>query len=90
MAAISGLDALTEHLQRVTRLDRREARRLVEEVLAYFSETPSEFVTRRHGELRREGLTNTEAFEAIRAELCERRFTAPGLSARQVRRLIYG
>jgi hypothetical protein len=84
------LDDLVQHLARHTRLDPGEACRLVEEVLAYFAETPSEFVTRRHAELRRQGESNDAIYERIARELEGRRFAAPRLSQRQIRRLIYG
>lgn len=67
-----------------------EAARVVDEVLGYFSETPQEFTRRRHAELQAGGLTNDAAFAQIGAELRERRFAAPELSARQLRRIVYG
>jgi hypothetical protein len=74
----------------MTALPPRAAARLIEEVLAYFSESVEEFVTRRHRELRAEDLQNDAIFARIAAELRTRRFTAPPLSERQIRRLIYG
>ena len=47
-------------------------------------------VRRRHRELAARGLTNDQIFAAIAAELPVRLFPAPGLSARQLRRLVYG
>ena len=64
--------------------------RAVEEMLAYFDETPERFVIRRHRELQEDGVKNIQAFAQIRAELDNTRFVAPPLSERQVRRLIYG
>ncbi len=84
------LTELVEHLCRMTRLAPFEARRVVEEVLAYLSESPAEFITRRHGELQREGYANAEIFQRLAGELEHRRFTAPRLSERQIRRLVYG
>jgi hypothetical protein len=81
---------LLEHLTRITALPPRAAARLVDEVLTYFSESVEAFVARRHGELRAEGLQNDAIFTRIAAELRARRFTAPPLSARQIRRVIYG
>jgi hypothetical protein len=85
-----GVGDLLEHLTRMTALPPRAAARLIEEVLAYFSESVEEFVTRRHRELRAEDLQNDAIFARIAAELRTRRFTAPPLSERQIRRLIYG
>jgi len=81
---------LLEHLTRSTRLSDREARRVVLDVLAYFSEGAEEFVARRHAELKAEGQTNAVIFDRIARELGERRFPGPALSQRQIRRLIYG
>lgn len=71
-------------------LTQAQAARVVDEVLGYFCETPQEFTRRRHAELQAGGLTNDRAFSQIAAELRERRFAAPELSARQLRRIVYG
>lgn len=60
------------------------------DVLAYFDETVQEFVRRRHGELQRRGRTNDEIFDVIGAELRARPVAAPDLTARQLRRIVYG
>ncbi|MEY9967175.1 hypothetical protein ABIA33_005240 [Streptacidiphilus sp. MAP12-16] len=83
-------DDLLEHLSRTTVLGPAEASRVVADVLAYFAETTEEYVRRRHGELQARGLTNDRIFERITAELPLRRVRAPELSARQLRRLVYG
>lgn len=81
---------LVEHLERSTRLSRAEAERVVAEVLDYFSESLESFVARRHAELQGEDLRNAEIFARIVREARQRRFAAPALSERQVRRLVYG
>ncbi|WP_327069840.1 hypothetical protein [Kitasatospora sp. NBC_01302] len=81
---------LLAHLTRTSVLGPAEAARVVAEVLAYFSETTPEFVQRRHGELQSRGLTNDQSFARIAEELAARRVVAPELSARQLRRLVYG
>ena len=73
------LDDLLGHLVRTTSLRAGTAGRLVEE-----------FVARRHRELQAEGLRNDEIFARIADEICARRFAAPQLTERQIRRLIYG
>lgn len=83
------LTALLDHLEG-TGVSRGQAARLVEEVLAYFSETPEEFVRRRHRELQAGGAPNAISFAAIAAELAQRRVPGPKLSERQIRRVIYG
>lgn len=90
MAADEPWEALLTHLQRTTRLDRAEAEKVVRETLEYFSESPSEFVARRHQELRARGLRNAAIYRRIACEAGERRFASAPLSERQIRRLVYG
>ena len=85
-----GFAELTAHLTRTTALSAADARRVVADVLAYFSEPLEAFVRRRHSELQRAGHTNPEIFARIAAELAARRVAAPQLSDRQLRRLVYG
>jgi tRNA U34 5-carboxymethylaminomethyl modifying GTPase MnmE/TrmE len=84
------LEELVAHLVRSTRLSEAEAHRVIDEVLAFMSETPEDFVRRRHLELQAQGCTNAEIFARIAQELSQRRFSAPPLSERQIRRIIYG
>jgi len=81
---------LITYLERSTRLSRAEAARLVGEVLAFLDERPEEFVSRRHRELQAQGLSNSEIFARLTAELEGWRFRAPAYSERQLRRMIYG
>ena len=81
---------LLDHLGRHSALNRRDAARLVREVLAFFNETLEVFVKRRHVELQRQGLANPVIFEQIAGELRWWRLAAPRLSERQIRRIIYG
>jgi hypothetical protein len=83
-------DELADYLRRTDDLGVGHAARLVSEVLAYFSETTEEFVRRRHRELQDMGLNNPQIFERIGTELPEWRVTPPRLTARQLRRLVYG
>jgi hypothetical protein len=78
------------HLVRTCPLSHSEASRVVDDVLGYFSESPEEFVRRRHRELKARGLTNDRAFEEISAELPQRRYVTPEYSLRQLRRIVYG
>jgi hypothetical protein len=84
------LAELVAYLIRSSRLSRSEAVHLVDEMLSFLHEQPEEFVCRRHRELQAEGVTNTEIFARLRAELARWRFRAPEYSERQIRRLIYG
>ena len=88
--AEADLQDLIDHLVRSTRLEPDEAGRVVDEVLAYLSEPPAEYVSRRHAELRREGIANAAIFERLARELDRRRFASPPMSLRQIRRLVYG
>ncbi|MGH7789988.1 MAG: hypothetical protein ACRERC_24180 [Candidatus Binatia bacterium] len=90
MQSIGGLEALLQHLEQTTRLSGAEAARVVAEVLDYFAEPLEGFVARRHAELRDEELKNPEIFARIASEVQQRRFAAPALSERQIRRMIYG
>ncbi|MEU5581464.1 hypothetical protein ABZ791_13925 [Streptomyces huasconensis] len=83
-------DDLVDHLTRSTPLQRGEALRVIQDVLAYFDETTEEFVRRRHRELQGQGLLNAAIFEQISADLAYRAVAPPELSLRQLRRIIYG
>jgi hypothetical protein len=93
MGHVSGQEPYEELISYLTRtcpLSPGEAAKVVADVLGYFSEPPDGFVRRRHRELKDRGLTNEQAFEQIAAELAHRRFAAPELSLRQLRRIVYG
>jgi hypothetical protein len=89
-SVLADLADLVGYLARSTRLTPAEAHRVIDEVLAFLDETPDAFVRRRHLELQAEGLDNRAIFARLDAELGARRFRAPALSARQIRRIIYG
>jgi hypothetical protein len=90
MSEPAEFEDLIIYLTRRTRLSRSEAARLVEEVLTFLDERPEEFVSRRHRALQGEGLSNSEIFIRLAAELQHWRFRAPQYSERQLRRMIYG
>lgn len=77
-------------LQSVLGLSRAQAGRAVDEVLDSLGLEVDEYIARRHGELQAQGEGNSEIFERIAEELRALRFKAPELSARQIRRRIYG
>jgi hypothetical protein len=83
-------DAGVERLVRSTALDEPQARRVAEDVTSWFSETVDELVQRRHRELQRQGLANEQIFARIAVEVEAWRFRATPLSARQLRRIVYG
>ena len=81
---------LARYLAASTGLPQPTAVRVIADVTAYFGETVEEFVRRRHGELQRRQHKNQEIWPVIATELGQRRFAAPGLSERQLRRIVYG
>jgi hypothetical protein len=81
---------LARYLAASTGLPQSTAVRVIADVTSYFGETVEEFVRRRHTELQRDQHRNDQIWPMIAAELQQRRFAAPGLSQRQLRRLVYG
>lgn len=90
MPDLGELDDLIAHLVRTSRLSPPEAARLVDDVLSFLAETPESFIRRRHVALQAQGLANDAIFRQLAAELERLRFRAPRLTARQIRRIIYG
>jgi len=86
------LDELAAFLSRSTQLDANEARRILDEVVAWLaSETVEQFVVRRHRELKDgEAQRNDAIYRVIADEIVQRPFAAAPLTERQIRRLIYG
>ena len=84
------IQRLIDHLCDTVALPPAQTQRVVEDVLAYFSETVETYVARRHGELQERGIRNDAIFSTLAAELTERRFATTPLTTRQIRRLIYG
>jgi len=81
---------LARYLAASTGLPLPTAVRVIADVAAYFNETIEGFVCRRHAELKHRQHKNDEIWPLIAAELGQRRFAAPGLSERQLRRMVYG
>ena len=81
--------ALVDHLVTGTGLTAAEARRVAEDVLAYYAEPVEAYVRRRHAELRTYGGRNADIFARIAVELRDRVVAAPSLSERQLRRIVY-
>ena len=80
---------LARYLAASTGLPQPTAVRIVADVATYFGETVEEFVSRRHAELQARQYKNDEIWPLIMAELGQRRFAAPALSERQLRRIVY-
>ncbi len=79
-----------KRLEGIVGLSREQAARAVDEVLDTLELEVDEFIQLRHAELRAEGQDNPSIFERIVSELHTLRFKAPRLTARQIRRRIYG
>jgi hypothetical protein len=86
----TSVDDVQQRLQSLLGLSRAQASRAVDEVLDSLGLEVDEYIARRHGELQAQGESNNEIFERIAEELRVLRFKAPKLSARQIRRRIYG
>jgi uncharacterized membrane protein len=81
---------LLSHVMASTGLSEAEARRVIEDVVAFHHEPVEDVVRRRHAELRTYGAKNADIYVRLRAELAQRVVAAPDLSERQLRRMIYG
>ena len=84
------LDEAARRLSEVLGLSPERAARALAEVLDGMRFDVDAYILARHAELQAQGITNPEIFERIAAELPLLRFKAPVLSARQIRRRIYG
>jgi len=81
---------LIRHVCVTTGLTSAKAERVIADVIAYFGETVEEFVRRRHKELHQRQYKNLQIWPLIADELTHRPVAAPGLSQRQLRRIVYG
>ncbi|MEM7016242.1 MAG: hypothetical protein AAF512_02745 [Pseudomonadota bacterium] len=91
MSDTPDIETLIDYLTNSTRLSRDEARRVVQDITAFFAETPEAYITRRHREMQqRDGASNEVIYTQILVELSQRTFAAPPLTKRQIRRIIYG
>ena len=84
------LDLARERLERLLGLAPAQAQRAVLETLDCLGQGVDEYIAGRHRELQERGIRNPAIFETIARELQSLRFAAPPLSARQIRRRIYG
>ncbi|MDF0531798.1 hypothetical protein P0W64_19840 [Tsukamurella sp. 8F] len=80
---------LVDHVARSTGLSQAEAVRVIDDVTAFYSESVEDYVRRRHRELQEHGVRNAEIFRVLADEATTRRFPAPTLTERQLRRLVY-
>ena len=81
---------LVDHVVASTGLTPAEATRVVEDVIAFHAEPVEDYVRRRHAHLKTYGARNDEIFALLVRELADRVVAAPGLTERQLRRIVYG
>ncbi|HMI94728.1 MAG TPA: hypothetical protein VK509_25315 [Polyangiales bacterium] len=86
----SGFEDAQRRLQALLGLSAEQAARAVAETLDCFQLEVDQHIVTRHAQLQAQGVANPEIFERIATELAALRFRAPALSARQIRRRIYG
>ena len=84
------LDLARERLERLLGLAPAQAQRAVTETLDCLGQGVDEYIAERHRELQARGVRNPAIYDTIARELGTLRFAAPALSARQIRRRIYG
>lgn len=84
------LEELVRHIADSTGLPETIATRVLADINAYFSENVEAYVRRRHAELKDTNWKNDEIWPLVAAELRTRRFAAPELTERQLRRIVYG
>lgn len=82
--------ALVDRIAASTGLSEAEACRVVQDVLAFHAEPVEDYVRRRHAHLKTYGARNDEIFARLAEELADRVVAAPGLTERQLRRIVYG
>jgi hypothetical protein len=81
---------LVDRIVASTGLTPGEAARVVDDVVAYHQEPVENYVRRRHAHLQTYGRRNEAIFDLLAAELADRVVAAPTLTARQLRRIVYG
>jgi hypothetical protein len=84
------LDEVALRLSLLLGLTPERAARAVAEVLDGMRFDVDDYIRTRHAQLQAENVTNAEIYERIAGELPALRFLGPKLSARQIRRRIYG
>ncbi|HSK58376.1 MAG TPA: hypothetical protein VK935_04910 [Actinomycetospora sp.] len=82
---------LVQHVAASTGLPGAVAARVVADVVAFYcSETTEEYVRRRHRELQARDRRNAEIWAVIADELAHRPVAPGAVSARRLRRMVYG
>lgn len=71
-------------------LDGETLDRLLQDIWTFSALTGEAYALKRHEELRDEGWQNEKIYSELLGELESGRFQSPELSARQIRRIIYG
>jgi hypothetical protein len=84
------LQEIERRLCEVLGLSPERASRVLAEVLDALRFDLDEYIALRHAQLRAQGVPNPQIYDRIAAEIASLRFRAGTLSARQIRRRIYG
>lgn len=84
------IDQVAARIAASSGVSKAVARRIVEDVIAQYSETVSAYVARRHQELTRSGWKNPDIYRRLVDEVAARPFAQPPYTERQIRRMIYG
>lgn len=71
-------------------LDEKQLERLLQDIWSFSAFTSEAYALKRHGELRAEGWVNEKIYAELLSEMESGRFQSGELSARQIRRIIYG
>jgi hypothetical protein len=77
-------------LQQVLGLGPELAARAVAETFDVLRLDVDDYIAARHAELQKQGIANCHIYERIASELPAMRFLAKHLTARQIRRRVYG
>ncbi len=83
-------ETFRSHLSYTFGISEESAQRILEEFLGHYGKSVEEYVRERHLKLQEEGIANEAAFRRLKQEIAGRRFRAPELTIRQIRRMIYG
>jgi nicotinic acid phosphoribosyltransferase len=71
-------------------LSHRDLEMLLDDLGEFFKRDYREYIRDRHLQLQKQNMKNDEIYRMIQGELPRLRFSAPELSTRQIRRIIYG
>lgn len=83
------INLLKEKLSALINVDNINIKKIYEVIFDIFSETNSEYLIRRHKELKKNGYKNKEIYFILKNEIQEYLFRSNKLSERQIKRIVY-